>query len=60
MAARIFFSFIVLFVSIYTFSYMSWLWRKKKKKEALGVLFLALIGVIYPIFVTFFIWVKYG
>ena len=60
MAARIFFSVVVLFVSVYTLSYMSWLWRKKKKKEAIGVLILALTGVIYPIFVAFFIWVKDG
>jgi len=39
---------------------MSWLWRKKKKKAAIGVFVLALTGIIYPLFVAFFIWGKSG
>ncbi|PKM85900.1 MAG: hypothetical protein CVU87_14000 [Firmicutes bacterium HGW-Firmicutes-12] len=42
-------------VAFYTFTYALWLWRKKNKVGAVGVFILAVISVIYPGFVLFFV-----
>ena len=60
MAAKIIFLVVVLLISIYTLSYMVWLWRKKMKKGAMGVLLLVLASIFYPVFVLFFVWGKFG
>lgn len=46
---------IAVAISIYTLSFALWLWRDKKVRGALGVAFLALLSVLYPGFVLFFV-----
>lgn len=46
---------IAVAISIYTLSFALWLWRNKKVRGALGVAFLALLSVLYPGFVLFFV-----
>lgn len=55
MVYKIFFLLIAMLISFYTLSYMVWLWRKKKRRGALGVFLLALVSLFYPVFVLFFL-----
>lgn len=44
-----------LAVGFYTLTYARWLFRKKNKKGAVGVALLAVLTILYPGFVLFFI-----
>ncbi|HHY06852.1 MAG TPA: hypothetical protein GX532_07760 [Clostridia bacterium] len=55
MVYKLFFLLIAMIISFYTLTYMTWLWRQKKKRGALGVLFLALVSLFYAVFVLFFL-----
>ncbi|MGI6588715.1 MAG: hypothetical protein ACOX2N_08110 [Peptococcia bacterium] len=54
MIYKLFFLLVAMTISFYTLTYMVWLWRQKKRRGALGVLFLALASLFYSVFVLFF------
>lgn len=46
---------IPVLISVYTMSYTLWLWDKREKLAALGVALLAVLSLVYPGYVLFFV-----